>query len=64
MRGLEDKAVWHQAVETATGTFVTDEVASRRVRLRFETPSHFGTAFRRMTGITPSVYRSGRRHER
>ncbi len=25
----------------------------------FRTPSHFTTAFRRVTGITPSVYRSG-----
>jgi len=25
----------------------------------FRTPSHFTTTFRRVTGITPSVYRSG-----
>src|SRR6266852_6440785 len=25
----------------------------------FRTPSHFATTFRRVTGITPSVYRSG-----
>jgi len=30
----------------------------------FRTPSHFTMAFRRMTGITPSAYRSGWRHER
>jgi AraC-like DNA-binding protein len=30
----------------------------------FRTPSHFTTAFRRMTGITPSAYRCGWRHER
>ena len=30
----------------------------------FRTPSHFTTAFRRMTGITPSAYRGGWRHER
>jgi methylphosphotriester-DNA--protein-cysteine methyltransferase len=63
-----------QAVEPATGTPVTDEAASRRVRHRvdrrgrsaggFRTPSHFTTAFRRMTGITPSAYRGGWRHER
>jgi AraC family transcriptional regulator len=30
----------------------------------FRTPSHFTTAFRRMTGITPSAYRCGWHHER
>jgi AraC family transcriptional regulator len=30
----------------------------------FRTPSHFTAAFRRMTGITPSAYRGGWRHER
>jgi len=30
----------------------------------FRTPSHFTTAFRRMTGVTPSAYRCGWRHER
>jgi len=29
----------------------------------FRTPSHFTTTFRRVTGITPSVYRSGREAE-
>ncbi|PYM35172.1 MAG: hypothetical protein DME17_13530 [Candidatus Rokuibacteriota bacterium] len=30
----------------------------------FRTPSYFPTAFRRMTGITPSAYRSRWRHQR
>ena len=30
----------------------------------FRTPSHFTTAFRRMTSITPSAHRCGWRHER
>ena len=57
---LEQRIVWASLLVRATRLSIA-EVARL---VGFRRPSHFTTAFRRMTGITPSAYRSGWRHER
>ena len=58
--------VLRQRISRASALLREPQLSIREVGrlVGFRTPSHFPTAFRRMTGITPSAYRRGWRHER